>query len=84
MKTKVFSVHHVVKMTLFVALILMMVGCKDDKKDEPAQSIIGNVEKPQWKVTEDYDMTSSMTMVVKVDMTSVYNESQLSEVKFQE
>lgn len=80
MKTTVFSVQNIAKTALFV-LLLLVVGCNNS--EEPEQSIVGYQAKPEWKVSQDYDMSSSMTMIVKVDMTSVYTDQQLSEVRFE-
>jgi hypothetical protein len=50
------------------------VSCKNGQNDPsdpsaPAEygPIEGNISKPDWKVSEDYDMSSSMTAIVKVE-----------------
>ena len=76
------------QIAMCAAVLLLAVGCKD-KKDDPqvpeqeTESIVGNVSKPAWTVTDDYDMTASMTAIVKVDMTSLYSDEQLSEAKYE-
>lgn len=57
------------------ALLLFVVSCKKDSKDEPSpapQSITGNVSTPSWAVSDDYDMTSSMTVIASVDLSLNY------------
>ncbi len=59
------------------ALLLFAVSCKKDSKDEPSpapgtQSITGNVSTPSWAVSDDYDMTSSMTVIASVDLSLTY------------
>ena len=60
-------------------LLLSAVGCKKDKDREPAGaqtpvSLVGNEQSPAWAMPDDYDMTSSMTAVVKIDLTRNYAE----------
>jgi len=50
---------------LTVLCTVMFSGCKDK---EP-QTLIGTVENPSWTATSDYDMTASMTAIVKVDLS---------------
>lgn len=47
-------------------LLLLAAGCKNDKDKEPETTLTGNVSRPTWAVSTDYDYTSSMTAVVKV------------------
>lgn len=79
MKTTVFSVQNIAKMALFT-LLLLVVSC--NSSEDPEYSIFGYQSKPAWKVSPDYDMSSSMTMIVKVDLSSVYTAKQLSDVHF--
>ena len=65
------------------AVCCTLAGCKKDKKSEPSStpssttsSIVGNLPDPEWAVSEDYDMTSSMTVTVSVDLALTY-ESQV-------
>lgn len=67
---------------LLCALLLFAAGCKNDPEKEPEspqqeeqrapQTLNGNAGKPAWEVTKDYDMTSSMTAVVKADLLASY------------
>ncbi len=59
------------KYVYIIALLLLAVGCTEKNQ---AKSIIGNETPPQWNVTEDYDLTLSMTMIVKIDMEKSYPE----------
>ncbi len=74
MKTRVFSIA-------VCALLLMMAGCGEQNK-EP-QSIIGSTDKPVWSAPTDYDMTSSMTAVVKVDLSKTFTADQLAAANYQ-
>lgn len=63
------------------AMLLLLAGCKKENNtpDQPqpaAEVISGNVEQPAWVGIKDdeYDMTSSMTIVVKVDLSLTYPE----------
>ena len=67
------------------ALLFIAPGCKNEQNDPenptqpdrptPVETIKGNVDKPSWTVPTDYDYTSSMTAVVKVDLTIKYPDS---------
>ena len=54
------------------ALLLVAAGCTGKNKPE---SFYGNVEQPAWSAPTDYDYSSSMTALVKVDLQSRYPES---------
>lgn len=55
------------------ALLLIAAGCKKNNSDEPElEPIAGNVETPSWTSPETYDMTASMTAIVKVDLSANY------------
>ena len=71
MKTRLLSIA-------LCTLLLMAAGCKDPGKQNEPESIIGTTAKPAWTAPADYDMTSSMTAVVKVDLSAVYTVEQLS------
>ena len=68
-------------MMVACAAMLLATGCKDEKNQ--AESIIGNVSKPTWVAPESYDMSSSMTAIVGIDLTSVYTAAQLEAVKYE-
>ena len=59
-------------------LLLLAAGCKNDKDKEPeqtttqSQTLYGNMESPSWSAKADYDYSSSMTAVVKVDLAAQY------------
>ena len=50
-------------------LLCTFVGCKDTNSPE---SFNGNVARPAWATSSNYDFTSSMTAVVKVDLKAQY------------
>ena len=64
-------------------LLLLLAGCKkEEPKPQPQpdpqpqeQSLAGNVERPTWTTTDDYDYTSSMTAVIRVDLKEQYPEA---------
>ena len=76
-----------------IAMLFLALGCKKNNQNEPVQpqpepqpqpeSIIGNVSAPAWTAPEDYDMPSSMTAVVKIDLSSLYTAEQLSGAGYQ-
>lgn len=43
---------------------VLLAGCKKHK----SENFIGIAERPSWSITEDYDYSSSMTAIVKVDL----------------
>ena len=49
-----------------------LVGCKKDK-NEP-ETFISDKARPTWTAPSDYDKTSSMTAVIKVDLKAQYPE----------
>ena len=75
MKTRVFSI-------IVCTLLLIVSGCGKPVKEEP-KSIIGSTEQPSWTAPMDYDMTSSMTAIVKIDLSGVYTSEQLSAAKYE-
>ena len=66
-------------------LLLLAAGCKKDepKPDPQPQSLTANVARPTWAAPEDYDYTSSMIAVIRVDLRAQYPDQaadwQLSE-----
>mgnify|MGYP003293399786 CR=1 FL=1 len=69
------------KILIIACALLCLVGCKD-KKDDP-NGLIGQIENPAWEAITDYDLTSSMTAVVQVDLSLSFSEEQLQSVKYQ-
>ena len=62
---------------LALTMCVVLTSCKKDKEDEPTTpstttSIKGNVAAPSWAVSEDYDMSSSMTVTTQVDLSLTY------------
>lgn len=54
---------------LGIAVLLLFSACDD--KNNPT-SLTGNVSRPTWSLSEDYDFNTSMTAVIKVDLTVTY------------
>ena len=54
---------------LLCALLLFAAGCKND--NAPA-SLKGNVAAPTWAAPAEYDYTSSMTAVIRVDLKAQF------------
>lgn len=62
-------------MALVCAALCALVACKDSKKepenpdpDQPLQTDInGNKSRPTWQASDEYDYTSSMTAVIKIE-----------------
>lgn len=61
---------------LTVLCTILFTGCKD-KEQEP-QSLVGTTAKPAWAVPAEYDLTSSMTAVVRVDLSASFTAEQLA------
>lgn len=60
--------------------MLLAAGCKKDSDNEP-QTLASDKQCPAWTVPADYDYTSSMTAVVKVDIARQYSFASDFEVK---
>ncbi len=73
MKTRIYTL-------ILCALTLCTSGCKNGNEPE---SLISSVEKPDWTAPADYEMTSSMTAVVKVNLSTTYTAEQLSAANYQ-
>jgi hypothetical protein len=60
---------------LCLAALLLVASC-DKKPDSPTpENLSGNVSAPTWTNPTEYDYSSSMTSVIKVDLQSNYPES---------
>lgn len=60
---------------ILCALLLFAAGCKDtDEPTSDPQSIVGDLPVPAWTPAMEYDMTSSMTLIVKVYLSITYPE----------
>ena len=53
--------------------VCTLVGCKKDSETEP-DTLVGNVPEPAWTFPVEHDYTSSMTAIVKVNLTASYPE----------
>ncbi len=62
---------HLYIFVLCTLSLYTLVGCKNDKNKEP-ETFVSNVARPTWTISADYDFTSSMTAVVKVDLAAQY------------
>ena len=51
-----------------VVVLLLLSGCK---KEEP-ETFFSDQQHPAWSIPSDYDVTSSMTAVIKVDLKAQY------------
>ena len=71
-----------IKIMALCGLLLMAAGCKDRNNPDnhnTQTTLKGNVSAPTWTVSADNDMTSSMTAVVKVDLSKRYAEQLTAE-----
>ena len=58
------------------ALLLLAAGCKPKEEPiDPQKALYGNVARPEWVAPEDYDYTSSMTAVIRVDLKAQYPDA---------
>ena len=55
-----------------------------DPVTPPVETIAGNVAQPNWQLPADYDMTSSLTAIVKVDLALSFKAEQLAGWKLAE
>lgn len=58
--------------------LVALMGCKGRNEPEQTKTIAGNVSKPSWTAPSDYDMTSSMTALVEVDLSLSFKADQLA------
>jgi hypothetical protein len=56
---------------VFCTLLLVVAGCKKDDSKE-LDTLVGNVAEPTWVKPTEYDYSSSMTVVLKVDLAAQY------------
>ena len=58
------------KVLALCALLLLAAGC-EDKKEQPVDPYVtpGTTDNPNWQVTVENDMSSSMTAIVRVSFT---------------
>ena len=55
-----------------LALLLMVAGCKNNEKPEDIKSLKGNEARPTWTEPDEYDYTSSMTALIRIDLAAQY------------
>ena len=67
MKTKIMII-------ISCTLLLFAAGCKKNKDKEP-ETFFSDIARPTWTTPDNYDITSSMTAVVKVDLKAQYPET---------
>lgn len=65
--------RNILLISILCSIFCVLVGCKKDKEKEP-ETFMSNVSRPTWKVMDNYDMSSSMTAVVRVDLRGQYPE----------
>lgn len=70
-----FSLYSV--LCILSVLAVSFAGCKKDSEKEPDNpqpqtTLYGSVARPAWTAPEKFDLTSSMTAVVKVDLKAQY------------
>jgi hypothetical protein len=53
-----------------IAICLLLSGCRPEKTTP--DTFFGSVQQPVWTAPADYDYASSMTAVVKVELTEQY------------
>ncbi len=70
MKTAYFTLFRCLVLVSIVAIVFN--ACKG-KQNEP-ESIVGNAARPTWTASADYNLTASMTAVIKVDLSVTYPE----------
>ena len=64
------------------ALLLLAAGCKPKEEPvDPQKALYGNVPRPEWVAPEDYDYTSSMTAVIRVEKLNdqIVNDQMVNE-----
>ncbi len=64
MKTKLLTI-------VLCALLLLVAGCKKEESKD-IQSLKGNAARPTWVAPSEYDYTSSMTAVIRVNLKEQY------------
>ena len=61
--------------TLYVLAAVLFTGCNKSNggglENEP-ETLMGNEPRPTWTMPSGHDYTSSMTAVVKIDLTKMY------------
>ena len=63
------------KLAIALLSVAMLLGACKGKETPEVVTLAGNVAAPEWVAPTDYDYSSSMTAVVKVDLLAAYPES---------
>ncbi|MBO7545153.1 MAG: hypothetical protein J6T19_00375 [Paludibacteraceae bacterium] len=61
--------------TFFAVVLLVTASCKPGPNPPTPENLSGNVSAPAWTNPAEYDYSSSMTSVIKVDLLSSYPEA---------
>lgn len=60
------------KKVFVISMLLSVLFFASCEKGQKSDSIISDKTAPGWTVSEDYDLSSSMTAIVKIDLTLTY------------
>ena len=64
---------------ILCSLLLFAAGCKPKEEPvDPQKALYGDVARPTWTVSDDYDYTSSMTAVISMDSLVTSSEDVLA------
>lgn len=74
---------HLCLLTLVAVMMSLFVTSCKNKDNDDINPLVGDVSKPAWTDPENYDYSSSMTAIVKVDMSGTYSAAQLQTVGYQ-
>ena len=53
-------------------LFFALTGCKKKDKSQDPETFLSNIAQPTWTVPANYDYSSSLTAIIKVDIASQY------------
>lgn len=77
MKNRMLSASSKTILAICAVALMLFAGC-EPQKNQPV-SLIGTQEAPAWQTISDYDYASSMTAVVRADLTKSYPEQATKE-----
>jgi len=61
---------HSILLFSICSLLFIMTSCEQKQQtNEPVISLTGNVERPSWTPIENHDLTSSMILIVEVNLS---------------
>ncbi len=69
-----------IAISLLTVVTVFMAGCKD--QNAPL-SLVGNKPQPTWQAPAEYDLSTSMTVILKVSLTPSFTEAQLVAANYQ-